>query len=219
MNQVTRRAVGAQLLPALLALLSLSVPSTADAQETTTSQEEGHRVIGVRARGGGRFDNVRMCVATAAGVKGGPAADISFFVETGLSAGVWLDLDLPVFRPILFAASFDMLQFEPTATVKFRMISMGNVDLVGGPTLGLSLHYGPDYTSDSSGVGRKASFFALGPIVGGYVGLDVKRPGKTFNLQLGVTPYVTPLFGVNDPQRHRGLVAGASLDASFRFAR
>ncbi|HEX7478275.1 MAG TPA: hypothetical protein VF331_10750 [Polyangiales bacterium] len=85
---------------------------------------------------------------------------------------------------------------------------------VVGPTLGVSLHYGPDYRSDLDG----HKFFAIGPIVGGYVGLDFPRPGKIFNFELGLTPYLIPLFGVNDPANHAGIVVGGLFDASFRFA-
>jgi hypothetical protein len=162
---------------------------------------------------------VRMCVATPAGVKGGPAADISLSAEIGLKETVSLEIDLPFFRPILFGTAFKMLQFEPSVTLKFRKIGKGRVDLVGGPTLGLSLHYGPDYESASSGSNRTSSFFAMGPIVGGYLGLDFKRPGELFNFQLGLTPYAEPLFGVNDAKNHRGVVVGGLLDFQFRFGK
>jgi hypothetical protein len=57
----------------------------------------------------------------------------------------------------------------------------------------------------------------MGPIVGAYAGLDFRRPGETFNFQLGLSPYVTPLFGIRDPQNHRGVVIGGLLDGIFRF--
>jgi hypothetical protein len=142
---------------------------------------------------------------------------LAAFVELPLASSLGLDLDLPVFRPILFGASFDMLQFEPSASLRLRKVSAGSIDPIVGPTLGVSLHYGPDYESTNSGAGRRRSFFAVGPILGAYGGLDFKRPGKTFNFQLGVTGYVTPLFSIDDPEAHRGVVVGGSLDASFRF--
>ena len=126
-------------------------------------------------------------------------------------------IDLPVMRPILFGLAFDMLQFEPSVSLLFRKATETKVDLIAGPTLGISLHYGPDYNSEKAGDNRGPSFFALGPTLGGYAGLDFKRPGETFNFQLGISPYVTPLFGVNDPLGHKGVVAGALLDALFRF--
>jgi len=176
-------------------------------------------VIGPKIRAGGRFDNVRMCVASPAGSKGGPAADISLSTEIALKDTISLDIDLPVFRPIMFGLAFDMLQLEPSVTLKFRRIGNGRTDLVGGPTLGMSFHYGPDYNSKSSGDGRTTSFFAVGPIIGGYIGFDFKRPCKKFNLQLGLTPYVEPLFGVNDARNHRGVVVGGLLDLQLRFGR
>jgi hypothetical protein len=197
----------------LTGALTLLVALPAEAQS-----HEPRSVFGFRARFGGRYDDVRMCVATDAGVKGGPAGDMAVFVEVPLERNVSLDLDLPVFRPVFFGASFDMLQFEPSASLRYRKVTSGKVDPIGGPTLGMTLHYGPDYESTNRSPGRGPSFFALGPTLGGYGGLDFKRPDKTSNVQLGLTAYVTPLFSVDDPADHRGIVIGGSLDASFRFA-
>jgi hypothetical protein len=174
-------------------------------------------VLGVKIRLGGRYDNVRKCVASPTGTKGGIAADISAFAEFPTGKSTVVSVDLPVMRPILFAFAFHMLQFEPTATLKFSDLTGNKVGWVAGPTLGVSLHYGPDYHSESSGPGRTPSFFAMGPIVGAYAGLDFRRPGEKFNFQLGVSPYVTPLFGIGDPQKHKGIVIGGLLDGSFRF--
>lgn len=174
-------------------------------------------VIGVKIRIGARFDNVRMCVATPAGVRGGPAADISFFWENTDSSGQAIELDVPVLRPILFAASFHMLQFEPTVTYSTRQGDIDKNAFIVGPTLGLSLHYGPDYKSESKGANRGPSFFAMGPILGVYLGADFARPGETFNYRLGATPYLTPLFGIGDPAGHRGAAIGALVDNHLRF--
>jgi hypothetical protein len=173
--------------------------------------------FGLKVRFGGRFDNVRKCVASKTGTKGGIAADISAFAELPAGNGVLLHVDLPVMRPVLFAAAFRMLQFEPAVTLKFSHTS-DNITWVAGPALGVSLHYGPDYKSDASGSGRTASFFAMGPIFGAYAGLDFRR-GELFNFQLGISPYVTPLFGIGDPRDHRGVVIGGHLDGSFRFGK
>jgi hypothetical protein len=62
-------------------------------------------------------------------------------------------------------------------------------------------------------------FFALGPMVGFYVGLDFRRPRGSYDFQLGARPYVTPLFAVSDPASHRGVVVGGMLEAQFRFWR
>ena len=173
--------------------------------------------FGLKIRAGGRYDNVRKCVASPTGTKGGIAADISAFAEFPVSDGTLIHVDLPVMRPILFAAAFNMLQFEPTVALKFYDTSPGNVGWVAGPVLGVSLNYGPDYKSETNGVGRTASFFSMGPIVGAYAGLDFRRPGEAFNFQLGLSPYVIPLFGVGDPENHQGVVIGGLLDATVRF--
>jgi len=145
-------------------------------------------------------------------------AAILGFADVAVSDKASLRVNIPLMRPILFAAAFTMLQLEPEIGLIFRKRNEGGVDLVGGPTLGLSFHYGPDYRSESSGAGRSPSFFAMGPQVGGYLGLDFKRPGERFNFQLGLSPYVAPLFGVDDPGEHRGVVVGGMLDAWFRFS-
>jgi len=175
-------------------------------------------IFGIAVRAGGRFDNVRKCVASPTGTKGGIAADISFFADIPVGDTASVHINVPVMRPILFAAAFKMLQFEPEVGLLFRKVTDGKVDFVAGPTLGVSLHYGPDYTSERSGSGRKPSFFAMGPQIGGYFGIDFKRPDERFNFQLGLSPYVAPLFGVNDPEHHRGVVVGGLLDGLFRFS-
>jgi hypothetical protein len=175
-------------------------------------------IFGFAIRAGGRFDNVRKCVASPTGTKGGIAADISFFADIPVSDTASVHINVPVMRPILFAAAFKMLQFEPEVGLLFHKVTDGKVDLVAGPTIGVSLHYGPDYTSERSGSGRKPSFFAMGPQIGGYFGLDFKRPDERFNFQLGLSPYVAPLFGVNDPENHKGVVVGGLLDGLFRFS-
>ena len=178
---------------------------------------EDELTMGVSVRFGGRYDDVRMCVASDPGTKGGIAADVSFFVDVGIAHDWVIHADLPVFRPLLFGAAFQMLQFEPSVSARRRVRTAGAVDLLIGPTLGLSLHYGPDYRSTQSGPGRGPDFFALGPTVGGYVGLDFTRAGEAFNFQLGLSPYVTPLFSVDDPDDHRGVVIGGLVDALFRW--
>ncbi len=173
-------------------------------------------VYGVKFRLGGRYDDVRMCVASPAGAKGGMAADISFFAEFGLSNNKSLHIDIPVFRPILFAASFNMLQFEPTVNLRFRKSKNDYSDFIAGPTLGVSLHYGPDYNSEQNAPDRTYSFFAMGPIIGGYFGIEFKR-NKASNFEIGISPYLIPLFSINDINKHSGIVAGALIDISFRF--
>ncbi len=195
-------------------LMIILIPSFAFSQNDLLNKQPE---FGLKIRAGGRYDNVRMCVASPAGSKGGPAADVSFFTEFGISDNAALHIDIPIFRPILFGVSFDMLQFEPSATLKFHKTLSANMDYISGPILGISFHYGPDYKSESSGIYRTNSFFAIGPIVGGYFGIKFKRPEKSFNFELGISPYLIPLFSINDPLNHKGIVAGGLLDASFSF--
>ena len=202
------------LFAAMLALVAFTENSSA--QEQSYSDQV---IFGIRVQAGARYDDVRMCVASPPGAKGGMALEISFFTEIGVTEQISVLVNVPLMRPILFAAAFKMLQFEPEVALLFRQPQEGDVDIVVGPSLGITLHYGPDYKSGPSGEERGPSFWALGPRIGGYFGLDFKRPDKTFNFQLGVSPYVTPLFSVDDPDNHRGLVAGGTLDGSFRFAK
>jgi hypothetical protein len=179
--------------------------------------DKGALYFGLRLRGGGRYDNVRACVATPAGVPGGPAADIAFVTQIGLRPSMRLDIDLPVMRPILFAAAFEMLQYEPSVTIEFSRPLSVRTELFGGPTLGLSLHYGPDFDSENEGPGRTSSFFATGPTLGGRVGFAFGRNDHPFSSAVSVSPYVTPLFGIDDPDNHRGIVVGGLVDVTFRF--
>ena len=85
------------------------LPMAASAQENLS---ENTVYFGIKISAGGRYDDVRMCVATPAGTKIGPAMDVSFVTEWGLGDNLVLSLNLPVLRPILFATKFDMLQFD-----------------------------------------------------------------------------------------------------------
>ncbi len=202
-------------LSALMLLIVLVAPARAQAQDT--GHERGALMFGFIVSAGGRYDDVRMCVASPAGAKGGIALDISFFAEFGVNDTMSVMVTLPVMRPILFAAAFRMLQFEPDVRLNFRVDTGDKVDLVVGPSLGFVFHHGPDYTSVRSGDGRGPSFFAMGPRIGAYLGLDFPRPDKSFNFQLGIHPYFAPLFGISDPDKHRGWVAGGMLEGQFRF--
>ena len=200
------------LAGAVTALLLLTAPAPARA-----SSSPDLLVFGIQVSLGGRYDDVRLCVASGKDVPGGIAADVSFFAEVGVAENISLFFDVPVMRPILFATAFSILQFEPYVVLNFRVPGNDTFDFIAGPSLGLSLNYGPDWHSESSGAGRTASFFSMGPRIGGYVGFDFKRPDKLFNFQLGLHPYFTPLWGVNDPQSHQGYVVGGMLDGQFRF--
>ena len=126
-------------------------------------------------------------------------------------------IDIPIFRPILFGFAFEMLQFEPTVTLKYKKFLSEKAILKAGPLLGVSLHYGPDYKSDSEGLGRTDSFLAMGPIIGGYLGFEFRSPNKKRSFEIGVTPYAEALFGINDPANHKGYVFGGLLDFTINF--
>jgi hypothetical protein len=171
-------------------------------------------LLGVRAAGGGRYDNIRMCVASSQGTPGGPAADIAFIVAVPLDAAGRGELTIvvPVARPVLFGTAFKMLQLEPELFFTYRALERGELAFVFGSTLGLSLHYGPDYLSPRAMDERTASFFALGPMFGGYAGLDW---GKRW--RFGLHPYVIPMVGISDDRNHTGIVVGGMAEASYRF--
>jgi hypothetical protein len=175
--------------------------------------------FGLQLSAGGRYDNVRKCVASSAGSPGGPAADISVFGEVGLGGSTSLIFNLPVMRPVLFGLAFRMLQFEPDVTLAFRKASSARLDWVIGPTLGITLHYGADYHSEGTGDDAGPTFFALGPTIGAYLGMDFKRPERATNFQIGIHPYVTPLFAISDPGEHRGIVVGGLLVGQLRWNR
>ncbi len=199
-----------KLLLAALSLTALLAPVTADALPARDP------VFGIRLRLGWKFDDLRMCGATGPSVPHGPDLDISAFAEIPLQGDASLDVNLPLFRPIMLAVAGGMVQFEPEATLLFRPATSGSSQLVAGPSLGLSLHYGPDLHS-TMGAGRTPSFWAVGPRLGGYVGVDFVRPTETFNFQLGLHPYFEPLFAFGDARGRTGRVAGLTLDNSFRF--
>jgi hypothetical protein len=67
----------------LIALLSL--PISASAQSVVAADE---LFLGFKVRFGGRYDNVRMSVGSPAGMKGGLAMDLSFYVEVGVADNI-----------------------------------------------------------------------------------------------------------------------------------
>ncbi len=195
-------------------LITLIIPSVSIAQNDSLSNKPKY---GIKFRAGGRYDNVRMCVASPPETKGGIAADISIFMEFKLSPKSVAHIDIPIFRPILFGFAFEMLQFEPTATLKYRKFLSSKTDLKAGPLLGVSLHYGPDYNSEAKGIKRTESFFAMGPIIGAYFGFEFKNASKKRSFEIGITPYAEALYGINDPANHQGYVFGGLLDFTINY--
>lgn len=166
---------------------------------------------GILFLAGGRYDNLRMCVATPAGVKGGPIADIMFITKYTLSDNHALTFNLPLMHPVLFGLAFKMLQFEPEFTFEYSNPLNDKIDLVTGPGLGVSLHYGPDYKSNLSN--PSDSFFAIGPFLSWQTALAFKREGRVGSA-LGLKAFYVPLFAKN---RSTGTVLGGALLYTFYF--
>lgn len=175
------------------------------------SAEEGRKVtVGTHLLFGGRYDNVRMCVGSPAGVPGGPIGDLYFDIRFPTSPNGTLVLNIPVFRPILFAASFQMLQFEPQVTYEYLFTGSGGARPVLGGGLGIVLHYGPDYLS--SPTNRGPDFFAAGPLVS--VSFGFRFSGKSGSWTPGIKAFAAPLFG--DPG-YLGFTAGGALELHWTY--
>ncbi len=164
---------------------------------------------GILFMAGGRYDNLRMCVGSPAGVKGGPIADFMWVTRKHFDKNRSLRFNLPFMRPILFGLAFQMLQFEPEATLEFEKQVSDNVGLTTGPGVGISLHYGPDYRS--SLIDRGASFFAMGPIVSWQTGLALQKDGLTKSVA-GLKAFYVPLFAQDRP-------TGTVLGGAFTYTR
>ncbi len=196
------------MMKRLLTLTSLILASISDplAQE---SVKRGFS-YGILYMAGGRYDNVRMCVATGGGVKGGPVADIMFLTKYTLSEKAAVTFNLPVMRPLLFALAFQMLQFEPEFTFQYRKVLNDSKAVLTGPGLGVSLNYGPDYKSDLKN--RGDSFFAAGPFISWQFGLEFRGRQKT--RVAGIRAFYVPLTAKDHPD---GTVLGAALEYSMYF--
>ncbi len=201
---------------ALLFVASTSLAAGEVATDAQPSEPDSAAAIrfGVKAQAGGRYDDVRMCVATPAGVKGGTTLEISIYLAVPLAGGKTLSFILPVMRPLLFGAAFGMMQFEPDVVLTLRWETGWDFDLIYGPLLGLSLHYGPDYTAGPDDGDEIPAFFAWGPRLGAYVAVDLSKLSG-LDLQIGLAPTVSPLFSAGDPDNHNGWVAGVVLDAQL----
>ncbi|MGM0444194.1 MAG: hypothetical protein ACQEQV_08415 [Fibrobacterota bacterium] len=167
---------------------------------------------GVSLMAGGRYDDIRMCVASDAGVKGGPVMDIKVTRSVDLNDGNSLVFSLPVMRPILFAARFDMLQFEPDVTFTMERNLSDKTDWQFGPGLGLSFHYGPDYRADEDNRGEE--FFAAGPYISFLNALRFTESDA--GSALGVRAFYAPLFS-QESDLSPGTVLGGALEYSRGF--
>jgi hypothetical protein len=167
-------------------------------------------VIGFHLLAGGRYDDVRMCVGSPKGVKGGPIMDVYVDIRFPLTDNDFLTLNIPVMRPILFGAAFKMLQFEPQLTYEHRFDNGDKPGLVLGAGLGVVFHYGPDYNSSPENTGP--SFFAMGPLISGSAGILLE--GKSGNWIPGLKAFYSPLFS---PDYRTGHIFGGGLELHYEF--
>lgn len=164
--------------------------------------------LGIRILAGGRYDNVRMCVGSPAGVPGGPIGEVYFDIRVPVSDAGTVVINVPLFRPIVFAAAFDMLQLEPVVMYEHSLSDEAGTHPVVGAGMGVVLHYGPDYHSSQDDPGD--SFFSIGPLLNGFAGLTI---GET-NFTAGLKGFFSPLIS---PDRPTGVVAGGGLEVNYRF--
>lgn len=177
---------------------------------SVSAQESPEITIGVHLLAGGRYDDVRMCVGSPAGVKGGPIMDLYLDIRFPLSNNDFIILNIPVMRPILFGAAFNMLQFEPQVTYEHRFNKNEAPYVVVGGGLGIVLHYGPDYNSSPENSGP--SFFAMGPLFTGSVGILFE--GNRGSWIPGVKAFYAPLFS---PDYKTGHIVGGGLELQYEF--
>ena len=173
---------------------------------SSTAQESNRVNFGMLVMVGGRYDDMRMCVATPAGVKGGPIADVMFRVCYNFSERFGAGIEVPVMRPLLFGVAFKMLQFEPQVVFEYA-VPGDKGTYIAAPAIGASFHYGPDYMSDKKD--RDSSFFAIGPIVGIRGGIKFKDQSDKFTNEFAVRPFFISLFS---KEHGRGTVIGGAAE-------
>lgn len=192
-------------------VLSLMLSMICAFSLSITAGEAKKVSFGLKVMFGGRYDNIRMCVASDTGVKGGIIADIMLNTRIEINDNATVTFELPVMRPILFAFAFKMLQFEPEFTFEFRKKINDDVNLIFGPGIGVSFHYGPDYHSDKKN--RGDSFFAAGPFISGLCGFQFTS-GR--NKMVGLRAFYAPLFS-GESELSPGTILGGVLEGHFDF--
>ncbi len=171
--------------------------------------ENGRTVsLGLHFLAGGRYDNVRMCVGSDEGVKGGPIMDIYADLRIPVGNSDYLAVNLPVMRPVLFGAVFKMLQFEPQITYEHHSDVDGSSHSVLGAGTGLVFHYGPDYKSSREN--RGDDFFAFGPLFSGFIGREFQ--GDKNSWMPGIKVFYSPLFS---DEYDNGSVLGAAVEIHY----
>ena len=161
--------------------------------------------IGVKFMIGGRYDDMRMCVSSDRGTRGGMIADIMITADYSFDDRSSVSFQLPVMRPVLFAGAFKMLQFEPQFAYTYA-----KDDILFSPGLGLSFHFGPDYNSDLKN--RGPAFFAWGPLLSMSV---MKNTNMDENeLYTGLKAFCVMLYS-NESDLSPGTVLGLASESRF----
>lgn len=182
-------------------------------QMGSLAQESGTVSVGIHVMVGARYDNMRMCVASPAETKGGPVADVMLDVKFALTDEVALGINIPVMRPILFAAAFKMLQFEPAVSLEYKHKIAEDKYVILGPSIGASFHYGPDYRSDKDTKGEP--FFAAGPYISQLLGLNFEGSSGR-DKTIGLRVFYIPLFS-GESDLSPGTVVGGALEWHVMF--
>jgi hypothetical protein len=153
-------------LAGVLLFTILTIPTGVigdNAEKTEVNRAIPGAYLGYMFGFGGRYDNLRMCVASPAGAKGGIIAEFgSALIRLRINSLFSLDVNLPAGRAALFAARFKMLQWTPDLTFNFHIELAQSHEILLGPSIGLTFHYGPDYQTAEDDP-DKISFFAMGP--------------------------------------------------------
>lgn len=190
----------------LLCVFCIVVLGVSGEESSGEAAEKRGFGIGLHVLGGGRYDNVRMCVGSPAGVPGGPIGELYLDLRFPVSENGTFIVNLPLFRPIMFALSFQMLQLEPQVTYEHVLGSGDGIRPVLGAGIGAVFHYGPDYYSSPDN--RGPSFFSAGPLASGSAGISFLK-GR---LITGVKIFYAPLFAVGRPA---GTVAGGGVEVQL----
>ncbi|MBN2655598.1 MAG: hypothetical protein JXR86_00955 [Spirochaetales bacterium] len=176
-----------------------------------SAQENGKVKAGFHILGGGRYDDVRMCVGSPQGVKGGPIMEAYFDIRIPAGEKGTLVVNIPVLRPILFGVSFGMLQLEPQVTYEHLFpMNSDKIDIVLGGGLGAVFHYGPDYNSTPDDKGE--SFFSIGPLITASAGMVFHS--RSGDWTPGIKVFYAPLFS---PDYKTGQVLGGGMELHYGF--
>jgi len=158
--------------------------------------------LGLLAMAGGRYDDVRKCVASPVGTKGGPIADLMLTYTVPINQKKSLRLNLPVMRPLLFALAFKSLQFEPEIHLLSSTTNETGNRFQVIPGIGLSLNYINEYDNPAD----EPRYFSMGPIFSIQTALSLNESSSR---SLGLRVFYSPLFSAGDGRN--GTVAGLTL--------